>query len=238
VGELLLGGAAGALTTLNPCVLPVLPFVVLAALDRHRFGPLALAAGMSATFAGVGLVVFGAGWASGVPGDAIRTVAAAIMALFGVLLLSAALGQRFAAAGAPISALFDRALERFAPQGLAGQFGLGALLGAVWSPCSGPTLGAAVTLAAGTATAARAGAIMLAFGAGASVPLLALAYGSREALKTRRELFARIARAARPALGTVLLAAGLLVLTGLDRSLEGAFVAHMPDWLVSLTTRY
>jgi cytochrome c-type biogenesis protein len=238
VGELLIGAAAGALTTLNPCVLPVLPFVVLAALDQHRFGPLALAAGMSATFAGVGLVVFGAGWASGIPGDAIRAVAAALMALFGALLLAASLGARLAFAGAPLGGLFDRALERFAPRGLTGQFGLGALLGAVWSPCSGPTLGAAVTLAAGTATAARAGAIMLAFGAGASVPLLALAYGSREALKTRRDLFARIGRSARPALGAVLLAAGLLVLTGLDRSVERTFVAHMPDWLVSLTTRY
>jgi len=71
-----------------------------------------------------------------------------------------------------------------------------------------------------------------------AVPLLALAYGSREALKTRREFFARIARAARPALGAILLAAGLLVLTGFDRSVEGAFVAHMPEWLVSITTRY
>jgi len=238
LGELLLGGAAGALTTLNPCVLPVLPFVVLAALDQHRFGPLALAAGMSATFAGIGLVVFGAGSAFGISGDAIRATAAALMTLFGALMLFAFLGERFASASAPLTVLFNRALERVSPKGLAGQFGLGALLGAVWSPCSGPTLGAAVTLAAGTATAARAGAIMLVFAAGASVPLLALAYGSREALKTRRELFARIARAARPALGAILLAAGLLVLTGLDRSVEGAFVAHMPDWLVAITTRY
>ena len=236
MGELLLGAAAGALTTLNPCVLPVLPFVVLAALDQHRYGPLALAAGMSATFAGIGLLVFGAG--SALSGDAIRATAAALMTLFGAVMLFAFLGERFASASAPLTAYFNRALERISPKGLAGQFGLGALLGAVWSPCSGPTLGAAVTLAAGTATAARAGAIMLVFAAGASVPLLALAYGSREALKTRRELFARIGRAARPVLGAVLLAAGVLVLTGVDRNFERAVVAHMPEWLVAITTRY
>src|SRR5262249_3918629 len=156
---------------------------------------------MSATFAGIGLLVFGAGSAFGISGDAIRATAAALMTLFGALMLFAFLGERFASAGAPLTAYFNRALERVSPKGLAGQFGLGAVRGAVGSPCSGPTRGPAVPLAAGTAPAARGGAIMLVFGAGASVPLLALAYGSREALKPRRELFARIGRAARPALG-------------------------------------
>jgi cytochrome c-type biogenesis protein len=238
MGELFLGTAAGALTTLSPCVLPVLPFVVLAALDQHRFGPLALAAGMTVTFAAIGLAVFATGWALGYPGDSIRAIAAALMALFGALLLSAALHERFAAAGAPLTAFFNRTLERISPRGLQGQFGLGALLGAVWSPCSGPTLGAAVTLAASTATLAQAGGIMLLFGMGASLPLLALAYGSRQTLKARRDGFLKIERAARPALGVILIGTGLLVFFGFDRALEQALVSRMPDWLVSLTTRY
>ena len=238
MGGLLLAVAAGALTTLSPCVLPVLPFVVFAALDQHRYGPLALAAGMTLTFTSIGLVVFGAGSAFSASGDAVRVFAAAAMVLFGALLASSALHERFAVAGAPLAALFNRALERVSPKGLSGQLGLGALLGAVWSPCSGPTLGAAVTLAASSATLPRAGAIMLLFGAGASLPLLALAYGSRQALKSRRETFLKMERAARPALGVILVAAGLLVLLGLDRAVEQAFVERMPDWLVSLTTRY
>ncbi|TMV51775.1 cytochrome c biogenesis protein CcdA, partial [Thioclava sp. BHET1] len=45
--ELILGYAAGLLTLINPCVLPVLPIVLASALQASRFGPLALAAGLS-----------------------------------------------------------------------------------------------------------------------------------------------------------------------------------------------
>lgn len=238
MGALLLGTLAGALTTLSPCVLPILPFVVLGALDKHRFGPLALAGGLIVAFTGIGLLVYGAGWAFDISADWIRLVSAAMLAMFGAFLVSATLKERFSAMGAPVSGLLNGALERFSPTGIAGQFAFGALLGAVWSPCSGPTLGAAVTLAASGNSPAKAAAIMLFFGAGASLPLLAVAYGSRQTLRVRRELFAKIERRTRPALGGVLIAAGLLVLLGLDRALEAAFANLMPNWLVTLTTRF
>lgn len=129
-------------------------------------------------------------------------------------------------------------LTRFTPHGLRGQFLLGALLGVAWVPCSGPTLGAAVTLAADGHTAPKAALVMLAFGLGACLPLLALAYGSRHALKARRSALAAFGRMANPALGAVLAVMGLLILLGFDRSLEAALVSRMPDWLLALTTRY
>ena len=238
MGEVFLGVVAGALTTLSPCVLPILPFIAFAALDQHRFGPLALAAGMIVTFTSIGLVIFGAGWASGVSADSIRAIAAVLMLVFGALLLSTLLHERVMVLGAPLTAFLNRTLERIPPAGLAGQFGLGALLGAAWSPCSGPTLGAAVTLAASSSTMAKAAVIMLFFGMGTSLPLLAVAYGSRQTLKARRAAFLKIERVARPALGVILVGAGLLVLLGIDRTLEEAVVNRMPDWLVALTTRF
>ncbi len=233
-----LGLLAGALTTLSPCVLPVLPFVLFAALDRHRFGPLALAAGMVLTFVSAGLLISGAGLALDIPADAIRYASAALMLLFGALLVSAGLQVKVAVLSAPLTAALNRMIERFAPTGLAGQFALGALLGAVWTPCSGPTLGAAVTLAASSSTMARAATVMLFFGMGASMPLLAVAYGSRQTLRSRRDLLLRIERSAKPVLGAVLLSAALLVLAGADRAIERVFVNYMPDWLVTLTTRF
>src|SRR5690349_21513779 len=53
MGPALLGLLAGALTILSPCVLPVLPFVLFATLERHRFGPLALAGGLVVAFTGI-----------------------------------------------------------------------------------------------------------------------------------------------------------------------------------------
>lgn len=238
MGTILLGMLAGALTTLSPCVLPVLPFVLFAALDQHRFGPLALTGGMVATFTAVGLVVSAAGSVVDISGDAVRYVAATVMGLLGAILLGTALQQRLALAGAPIADFFDRSVQRFNPAGLGGQFALGALLGAVWSPCSGPTLGAAITLAAGSGTLAKAGVIMLFFGIGASLPMLAIAYGSRQTLKIRKQTLQNVGRIAKPLFGAVLLVVAVLVISGLDKVIEAAFVQSMPDWLVRLTTQY
>ena len=55
LGGLALSYAAGALSTLSPCVLPLLPIILFGALEQHAWGPVALAAGLSASFAGVGI---------------------------------------------------------------------------------------------------------------------------------------------------------------------------------------
>lgn len=229
---------AGSLTTLSPCVLPILPIVLFGALDQHRFGPMALAAGLVVTFTGLALVLSGAGWALDIPDTAIRNTAAAIMVLFGIVLASSVLQQRFAVLSSPVTNIFHRALDRITPSGLAGQFGLGVLLGAVWTPCSGPTLGAAIGLAANSDTAGKAAAVMLLFGIGSTLPLMAIAYGSRRTLKARRETMTRISKAAKPWLGGLLALAGVLVLTGFDKLIEASFNDNMPDWLVQLTTRF
>lgn len=236
--SVLLGLVAGALTTLSPCVLPVLPFVLFAALDKHRFGPLALAAGMATTFAVLGVLVAGAGLAIDLSGEAVRYTAAAFMAAFGVILLSSGLQARFARVAAPLTNWLNQSSEHMGPGGVRGQFALGAILGAIWSPCSGPTLGAAVTLAASSQTVAKAGAIMLFFGLGASAPLLAIAYGSRATLQRRKAALQQVAQYAKPILGAVMLAAGLLVLSGRDKVVEAQLVRSMPDWLTTLTTRF
>ena len=50
-----IGFAAGAASSLSPCVLPLLPILAASALSTHRFGPLALAAGLGVSFAAVGI---------------------------------------------------------------------------------------------------------------------------------------------------------------------------------------
>ena len=66
--------------------------------------------------------------------------------------------------------------------GSTGQVSVGLLLGAVWSPCVGPTLGAASILAAQGRDLGVVGATMLSFGLGAGLPLAALGLLSREAV--------------------------------------------------------
>jgi cytochrome c-type biogenesis protein len=47
---------AGVLSTLSPCVLPLLPIVLVAAASENRLGPAALAAGLALSFTAIGLV--------------------------------------------------------------------------------------------------------------------------------------------------------------------------------------
>jgi cytochrome c biogenesis protein CcdA len=111
------------------------------------------------------------------------------------------------------------------------------LLGAIWSPCSGPTLGAAIGLAAQSETADQAATVMALFGLGAATPILALAYGSRQAIVARRDFWARTSRIAKPLIGATLVSVGVLVLTGFDKVIEASLTRAMPDWLVTVTTR-
>ena len=76
------------------------------------------------------------------------------------------------------------------------------------------------------------------FRSGASLPLLAIAYGSRQTLKTRKQALQNAGRISKPLFGAVLLIVAFLVLSGMDKAVEAVFVQSMPDWLVTLTTRY
>ena len=148
------------------------------------------------------------------------------------------LQEQFALAAAPVSNWAGGYADNFTPSGLAGQFGLGLLLGAVWSPCVGPTLGAASVLAAKGENLPQVALTMLAFGIGAALPLLLLGILSREALMRWRSRMIEGGKAGKTALGVILVAVGLLVATGLDKRLEAILVEASPDWLTQLTTQF
>jgi cytochrome c-type biogenesis protein len=236
-GNVALGYAAGILSTLSPCVLPILPLVLFGALERHALGPLALAAGLALAFAGVGIAIAAFGFALGVDQAMLRPIAAVLIAGMGLALLLPQAQSVVAGLAAPLAARGQTMLDRLAPSGLGGQFVLGALLGVIWSPCTGPTLGAAVGLAAQGENLGSASVTMVAFAMGAATPIVALAYGSRQAILSRRDQFAQLSRFAKPAIGVTFLTLGLFVLTGVDKMIETILTRAMPDWLLSLTTR-
>jgi cytochrome c biogenesis protein CcdA len=234
MGACVLGFAAGALGTLSPCVLPLLPLVIAGAVARHRLGPLVLAAGLAGSATIVGFAVAMLGFA--LDRDVVRLVAGALLVLVGAVLLLARLDSALLRATTPIAARAASLLERWQPRALAGQLVVGALLGALWTPCGGPTLGGAIGLAAQRRSLGAAAAVMAAYSVGAVVPLLMLAYGSRRLL-ARPERLARLTRIGKPAIGALLLLVGMLTLTGADAALETRVLDVMPTWLIDLTTR-
>ena len=237
-GSIGAGFLAGVLSTLSPCVLPLLPLVVGSAVAAHRAGALALATGLALSFTAVGLFVATVGFAIGLDGGVFRIVSAVLLMGIGLVLLSGALQARFAPATGGVGNAGHRLLARLSPDGLGGQFVVGLVLGAVWSPCVGPTLGAASVLAAEGRDLPAVGVVMLAFGLGAAAPLLLVSFLSRSALARWRGRLARVGQAGKMLLGAGAVAVSLLILSGLDRSVETVLVNASPDWLTDLTTRF
>jgi cytochrome c-type biogenesis protein len=238
MGTLGLALIAGVLSTLSPCVLPLLPIVLGAALGQHRLGPVALAAGLSLSFVVVGLFVATLGFAVGLDQDVFRYAAAALMIGIGVVLLMPRLQAQFALAAGPVGQWAQERTGTFSGRGLGGQFAIGLLLGVVWSPCVGPTWGAA---SVGAARGENLGAValtMLAFGIGAALPLVAIGMMSREALLRWRGRMMAAGSGGKLLMGGVLLGVGLLILLGLDKKIEAVLVDWSPAWLTTLTTRF
>lgn len=237
-GSIVLAFIAGILSTLSPCVLPLLPIVLGAAVGQHRLGPLALAAGLSISFVAIGMFIATIGYSLGFDGNLLRLIAAAVLILIGLVLIVPSASTVFATAAAPVSAWAESNFGNFDTSGLKGQFALGLLLGAVWSPCVGPTLGAASVLAAQGKDLVQVSLVMLSFGFGAAVPLLLLGLLSRDAMLKLRNKLMGAGQNGKLALGGLLIAVGLLVLTGLDKRIEAILVAASPQWLTRLTTQF
>lgn len=236
--DLVFAFLAGLLTLINPCVLPVLPIVLASALQGHRLGPLALAAGMPGSFATLGLAVTAFGPGLGVDADGMARFGAFLMVGFGLVLVLPRLGAGFTAATAGLSARADALIGHDRPAGLGSQLATGVLLGAVWSPCIGPTLGGAIGLASQGNDLGRAGAIMLAFALGVSAVMVALAYGARASLLRRRAALQRLAVASRPIMGAALLAVGLAILFRLHHRIEAWALDVLPAWLIDLSVTF
>jgi cytochrome c-type biogenesis protein len=186
----------------------------------------------------VGIFVATIGFSIGLGADLFRTLGAAMLVIVGGVLLMPGLQTRLAVAGGPVGNWFDQRFQGASFSGVGGQFGAGLMLGAVWSPCVGPTLGAALLLAAQARQLPQVAVTMLLFGLGAGLPLAALGFVSREALLRWRQRLGAAGKGMKAALGALLIAMGMLILTGLDKTIETALVEASPDWLTRLTTSF
>jgi len=163
-----IGLAAGFVTAISPCVLPVLPIVLAGGATRR---PYAIVAGLIATFT---VSVLVAAWLLsllGLPEDLLRNISIALLFVLAATLVFPRAGQ-----------LLERPfhfLTRRRSRELGGGFLLGASLGFVFVPCAGPVLGVVSSQAAMHDIGWKLVVLTVAYAIGAAVPLLAIALGAR-----------------------------------------------------------
>jgi cytochrome c-type biogenesis protein len=163
--------AAGSLTVLSPCVLPVLPLILGRSLDSHRLGPISLVLGLVSGFAIAGSLL--GLTVSGLAGFATVLRQIAIVTLIGIGLLSIFPNSGFR---------WPNWLPQFketSDRGLKREFWIGTQLGLLWTPCAGPVLASILVLAAVQHEVIEVFGLLLAYGLGAGIPLLLIAYMGR-----------------------------------------------------------
>lgn len=225
---------AGVLSTLSPCVLPILPIIISSALQQSKNGLLALILGISLSFAVTGSLISFAAIAWDFDISVIKTISAVLLLTFGLIILIDPLNQKFTQIASRLMSRGNNKVATYEATGVSGQFILGALLGFVWTPCVGPTLGAAISLAIQGDSLPIVFAIMLIFGLGAGVPLLVL--GSVSGKLINRDKLNKHVNLTKKLLGVFLVLIAMTILLGYDRYLETLLVELMPDWLTDLTT--
>jgi cytochrome c-type biogenesis protein len=229
-----LAGLAGVLGVLSPCVWPLVPVVMSSAATSGRLGPWYLALGLSTSFAIAGTLLVLLLVTLGLDPELFRYVAAALLGTVALSLLIDRMGHTLEALLSRISSAASSSRLTGSAGGPSGQFAVGALLGLVWLPCVGPTLGAAIALASLAQDMVRAFIIMFTFGAGTALVLVLAGLASARALaRWRRGLVWGAARARR-VMGVTLLLLAVLVLSGADKRLEAWSLRWLPEWAVGL----
>jgi cytochrome c biogenesis protein CcdA/thiol-disulfide isomerase/thioredoxin len=209
-----IGLAAGFITAISPCVLPVLPIIFAGGATGSRRKPFAIIAGLIVSF--TAFTLFGV-WLLkklGLPEDLLRNVAIALLFLVAATLL-------FPKVEEIVQRPFLR-LTRRPGSDLGGGFLLGASLGLVFVPCAGPVLAAITVVGATQDVGARAFVLTLAYAIGAAIPMLLVAFGGRAGANALRPHAHRI----RQALGVVVALTALAIALNVDRHFQTAIPGY------------
>ena len=233
--EILFGYLAGLLTLINPCVLPILPIVIATSVQASKHAPIALAAGMSTSFILLGLTVSAIGPALGLSDEIVSRSAAFLMVAFGLFLLVPLLNKKFSVATAAISTIGDAGMTATISHGLAGQFIGGALLGAVWSPCIGPTLGAAIALASQGVDLVYATLIMASFALGVSTLIFLFSFATKSWLERNISWMRVLAKQSRAILGGTFIVIGFGIFFQFNHAIDTWLINHLPTWLIDFS---
>lgn len=230
---------AGVVSILSPCVLPLLPIILVSSLNTHKKGPLALALGLVISFTSFGLFIATIGLSIGLNQFTLQKITAVLLIVFGVIMASKTLYQKFSSITSSSMSGLNSKIAVMDFNSLKGQFTLGILLGAVWTPCVGPTLGSAIGLATQGQQIGYAGFIMLSFAIGVVTPVILMSMLSQSSMAKFKNKLMKNSNLSKTILGIMFILLGLLIITGLMTQLEIFFIENiLSDSMIDFIYKY
>lgn len=230
--------AAGILTALSPCVLPLLPMVVGGAMQRHRAAPLLMGLGMTTAFAVAGWILGALGPALDLDPEWVHQAAAVSLIVFGLALWIDPLANLVSRFVQPLAMSADRLAGSVGHESPAAALFFGGLLGLAWSPCAGPMLVSSLALVANGRDAGLGAVLLGLFGLGAATPLVLAAYASRAGFSRLKGWALGHSSGLRHGFGLLAMASGIFIATGLDKLIAARILSVLPDSWMELITRF
>ena len=223
---------AGVLSILSPCVWPLVPIVMASSSNSGKRGQLALALGLSVAFALAGGVLTFILFSLGLSPEVLRWFGAVMLVLIGLSLLIPKVANWLSLVLTKLTP--EQRTQQGEQDGAFNQFMIGMMLGLVWLPCVGPTLGAAIALASLGQDLLMASSVLFLFGLGTASALIITSIISSSVLqKFRPNVFSNVEKL-KKLLGILLLILAIMVITGFDKTLETIALNYLPSWVTGV----
>ncbi len=204
----------GLALIVSPCILPVLPLVLAPSLEGGRARPIGIIVGFIFSFTAFALLSRQLVSVLHIDLDTIKNGSLVLLAIFGAILLSKTLSDKFAAATQRFAGL-GSSLSANAEGGFFGGVLIGLAIGLVWTPCAGPIFATALVEVIRQQNDVQAFLVIIAFALGASMPMLIIALAGRQIIG-KLGFFAKHAEAIRKTFGVLILASVAFIYSGLD----------------------
>lgn len=219
---------AGLVTIAAPCILPVLPILLGAAVgQKSRLRPLFITLGFITMFSLAEIFLASVSIKLGIRPDLLRQISIFLFFVFAVFMIWP---HPFEVLTQYLNGYINKA-NKIGTQAGTGNFGgfvLGLMLGAIWAPCAGPTFGIITSLIFASKDLVSAGILVFAYAVGAGIPMLIIAYGG-QFVTTQVRWIARYSTRIQQVFGVIILLVAIAMYFNYDTKLITILLDHFPS---------
>lgn len=219
---------AGVLTIFAPCILPVLPILLAGSIGKkNRLRPLFIVLGFIIFFVLLTLLFSVFSKLLGLSPTRLRQIAAILLVIFGIVLIYPKPFEWMMAKLAPLFNRVHKKVGEINQESNWGGFGLGALLGILWTPCAGPILASILTLIATSSDLTMGAWLLFFYALGSALPMLLIAYGSQY-FTTKIKRFAKYTGVIQKVFGILLVLLGIAMYFQYDVLIVSKLLEYFP----------